>query len=141
LGIAGEALFIVRSLAFPDPDHLPPVDRLTDYPAISLFLDRARLVLPDYRVAAHDVAALARICQRLDGLPLALEMAASRLRMLNTTELAARLDNAFMCCQRQPVCPAQAPTLQATLDWSHDLLTEPGAGCGLSVFVGAALMG
>ena len=95
LGIAGEAVFPVPSLPFPDPDHLPPIDQMTDYAAVSLFIDRARLVLPDYQVTAHNAAALARICQRLDGIPLALEMAAARLNLLTAEQLAGRLDDAF----------------------------------------------
>jgi predicted ATPase/DNA-binding CsgD family transcriptional regulator len=126
LGIAGEAIFAVPSLSFPNPDHLPPIDQMTDYAAVSLFLDRARLVLPDYQVAAQNAAALARICQRLDGIPLALEMAAARLNILNADQLAGRLDDVFRVLTggSRSALPRQQ-TLRATIDWSYQLLSEP----------------
>ena len=125
LGVAGEVVFHVPSLPFPDPDHLPSIESLNDYDALSLFIDRARLVLPDYRVTAQNAIALARICQRLDGIPLALEMAAARLRLLDTETLADRLDNAFglLTGGSRTALPRQQ-TLRATIDWSCQLLSE-----------------
>ena len=124
LGLDGEAVFVVPSLPFPDPDHLPPLEQMADYTAVGLFLDRARLVLPEYQVTAANAAALARICQRLDGIPLALEMAASRLRVLNTEALAARLDDVFrLLTGGSRRAPPRQQTLRALIDWSYDLLS------------------
>jgi predicted ATPase/DNA-binding CsgD family transcriptional regulator len=124
LGVAGEVVCAVASLAFPAPGQLPPLNQLADYTAIRLFVDRARLVRPDYQAAPHNAAALAHICQLLDGIPLALEMAASRLRWLNTNELAARLDDAFpLLTNGSREAPPRQQTLRATIDWSYALLT------------------
>jgi predicted ATPase len=143
LGVAGEAVFSVPSLSFPDPDHLPPVDQMTDYVAVSLFIDRARLVLPDYQVAAHNAAALARICQRLDGIPLPIEMAAARLNILNADQLAGRLDDAFRVLTggSRSALPRQQ-TLRATIDWSYQLLNEQERRLlqRLSVFAGGCTL-
>ena len=125
LGIAGEAVFGVRSLPFPDPDHLPPIEKLREYIAISLFVDRARLVLPDYQATDHNALSLARICQRLDGIPLAIEMAAARVNVLSTANLAERLDDAFRVLTggSRTALPRQQ-TLRATIDWSYELLSD-----------------
>jgi predicted ATPase/DNA-binding CsgD family transcriptional regulator len=95
LGIAGEAVFSVQSLPFPDPECMPPIDRLNGYAALTLLVDRARLVVADYQITPRQAVALARICQRLNGIPLAIELAAARLNMLTAAELADRLDDAF----------------------------------------------
>jgi predicted ATPase/DNA-binding CsgD family transcriptional regulator len=143
LGIAGEAVFSVPSLSFPDPDHLPPIDRLTDYMAVSLFIDRARLVLPDYQVTASNAISLARICQRLDGIPLALEMAAARLNIFTAEHLADRLDDVFhlLTGGSRSALPRQQ-TLRATVDWSYKLLSEPERLLfqRLSVFAGGCTL-
>ena len=125
LGIAGEAVFGVRSLPFPDPDHLPPLESLNQYTAISLFVDRARLVLADYQVTDANAAAVARICQRLDGIPLAIEMAAARVNVLSTANLAERLDDAFRVLTggSRTALPRQQ-TLRAMIDWSYELLND-----------------
>jgi predicted ATPase/DNA-binding CsgD family transcriptional regulator len=143
LGIAGEAVFSVPSLTFPDPKQLPPIDQLNDYMALNLFIDRARLVLPDYQAAAHNIAALARICQRLDGIPLAIEMAAARLSILTAEQLADRLDDTFRLLTggSRAALPRQQ-TLRATIDWSYKLLTEPERVLiqRLSVFAGGCTL-
>ena len=125
LGIAGQAVISVPSLSFPDPDHLPPIEHMSDFVAVRLFLDRARLVLPDYQVTANNGAAIARICQRLDGIPLALELAATRLRVLEAGELAARLDDAFsVLIGGSRTALARQQTLRATINWSYALLSQ-----------------
>jgi len=143
LGVSGEAVFSVPSLSFPNPDHLPPIDQMTDYMAVSLFIDRSRLVLPGYEVAAHNAGALARICQRLDGIPLSLEMAAARLNILNADQLAARLNDAFcvLTAGSRSALPRQQ-TLRATIDWSYQLLSEPERLLfqRLSVFAGGSTL-
>jgi predicted ATPase/DNA-binding CsgD family transcriptional regulator len=125
LGIAGEAVYPVPSLSFPDPHHLPTVESLADYGAVRLFVDRARLVLPDYQVTPHNAAGLARICQRLDGMPLAIEMAAARVNMLTADQLADRLGDAFglLTGGSRTALPRQQ-TLRATIEWSYQLLTS-----------------
>jgi len=125
LGIAGEAVFHVPSLPFPDPSHLPAIESLNDYTALSLFVDRARAVRPDYQVTPQNAPSVARICQRLDGIPLALELAAARLRLLNTETLAARLDDAFgLLTGGSRTALPRHQTLWATMDWSYNLLSE-----------------
>jgi predicted ATPase/DNA-binding CsgD family transcriptional regulator len=143
LGIAGEAVFGVRSLPFPDPDHMPPIEELRDYTAISLFVDRVRLVLSDYQVTDHNAASVARICQRLDGIPLAIELAAARVNVLSAANLAERLDDAFRVLTggTRTALPRQQ-TLRATIDWSYTLLsdTERLLLQRLSVFAGGCTL-
>jgi predicted ATPase/DNA-binding CsgD family transcriptional regulator len=143
LGIAGEVGYPVPSLSFPDPDHLPVIEGLIDYVAVRLFVDRARLVLPDYQVAPHNAIGLARICQRLDGIPLALEMAAARVNLLTAGQLADRLDDAFRLLTRgsRTALPRQQ-TLRATIDWSYQLLSpeERLLFQSLSVFAGGCTL-
>src|SRR6185369_559794 len=98
---------------------------LAEYASVRLLIDRARLVLPGYQPAATDAASLAYIVQRLDGIPLAIEMAAARLNMLSAEQLAGRLDDVFRVLTggSRTALPRQQ-TLRATLDWSHRLLSE-----------------
>jgi predicted ATPase/DNA-binding CsgD family transcriptional regulator len=143
LGVTGEVVFRVPSLPFPDPAHLPKVEEVADYVAVRLFVDRARLVLPDYQVAAHNAAGLARICQRLDGIPLAIEMAAARVNILTADQLADRLDDAFRLLTggSRAALPRQQ-TLRATVDWSYELLSamERLLFQRLSVFAGGCTL-
>jgi predicted ATPase/DNA-binding CsgD family transcriptional regulator len=125
LAIAGEAVYPVASLAFPDPERLPSLAHVDAYDAVKLFVDRARAVSPSYRVAAQNAAALARICQRLDGLPLAIEMAAARVHTLSAEELAGRLEDAFrVLTGGSRTALPRHQTLRATLDWSYELLID-----------------
>ena len=139
LAITGEAVYGVRSLPFPDVDHLPPLEELVNYTAVRLFVDRARLVEPNYQANAANAAALARICQRLDGIPLAIEMAAARVNVLSTTSLAERLEDTFRVLTggSRTALPRQQ-TLRATIDWSYALLTDAERRLfqRLSVFAG-----
>jgi predicted ATPase/class 3 adenylate cyclase len=123
LGIAGEIAFHVPSLATPDPDQLPDLELFTTYEAVRLFAERARAAVPSFQVEARNMPAIAQICRRLDGIPLALELAAPRLKMLTTAQLASRLDNAFRLLTggSRTALPRQQ-TLQATIDWSYQLL-------------------
>ena len=125
LSVAGEAVFAVPSLPFPDSGQALSPEQLNDYAAVRLFVDRAHLVLPDYRVAAHNAASVARICQRLDGIPLALELAAARLRLLNTETLTAQLDDVFrVLTSGSRTALPRHQTLRATVEWSYQLLSE-----------------
>jgi predicted ATPase/DNA-binding CsgD family transcriptional regulator len=125
LGVPGEAVFSVPSLTFPGEGQGMSLEQLADFPAVRLFVDRARLVRPDFQIRPDNAAALVRICQRLDGIPLALELAAARLRLLDSHTLAARLDDAFAVLTggSRTALPRQQ-TLRATLDWSYRLLND-----------------
>jgi predicted ATPase/DNA-binding CsgD family transcriptional regulator len=125
LGVEGEAVLAVPSLAFPAAGETVQAESLTGYAAVSLFTDRARLSLPAYTVTDRNAGTIARICQRLDGIPLALELAAARLRLLDTDTLAARLDDVFglLTGGSRTALPRQQ-TLRATMDWSYKLLKD-----------------
>jgi predicted ATPase/DNA-binding CsgD family transcriptional regulator len=145
LGADGESLFRVPSLPFPDSSDQPPdQEALGGFPSVRLFVDRARLVLPDYQVAAHNAASIASICRQLDGIPLAIEMAAARLNILTADQLAGRLGDAFRLLTggSRAALPRQQ-TLRATIDWSYMLLSEPERLLfqRLSVFAGGCTLG
>jgi non-specific serine/threonine protein kinase len=125
LGIAGETIWRVPSLSLPDPDPAS-VDHLTRSEAVRLFVERAASVQTTFAVTARNAPAVAQVCQRLDGIPLALELAAARVRVLTVEQIAARLDDRFRLLTggSRTALPHQQ-TLRATLDWSYQLLTEP----------------
>src|SRR6266545_3268645 len=139
LGIAGEAPFRVPSLATPDPRRLPPIETLADYEAVRLFVERATTVLPGFRLTSDNAPAVAQVCARLDGIPLALELAAARVNVLRVEQIAARLDDRFRLLTggSRTAVPRQQ-TLRALIDWSHDLLAalEQQVLRRLSVFTG-----
>jgi serine/threonine-protein kinase PknK len=119
---------------------LPPVEQLANYEAIQLFCERATESHPPFRLTAHNAAAVARICHQLDGLPLALELAAALLPMLSVEQLAARLDERFVLLKHgKRTASVRQQTLQATLDWSYSLLTpvEQALFQRLAVFAGS----
>lgn len=124
LGIAGEYAYRVPSLTIPDPRQLSKLIDLQDCEAVRLFTERSRAVLPSFEVDESNAPAIARICQRLDGIPLALELAAARLNLLSPEQLAGRLDSAFRLLTggSRTALPRQQ-TLRATIDWSYELLS------------------
>jgi len=132
LGVAGENIESVPPLGLPDVRRLPPdgpefAAALMRGEATSLFLDRACAVQPAFAVTAHNAAALLDICLRLDGIPLAIELAAARVKALSVEQIAARLDDRFRLLadkNRRTDLPRQQ-TLRAMIDWSYDLLTPP----------------
>ncbi|MGE5223604.1 MAG: adenylate/guanylate cyclase domain-containing protein [Omnitrophica WOR_2 bacterium] len=125
LGVAGEAVFRVPSLSFPDLGESFDMEKPEAYAAIRLFIDRARLVMPDYQVTAQNTPYLATICQRLDGIPLAIELAAARMNLLTAEELANRLDHTFhLLGGGNRTALPRHQTLRATIDWSYNLLNE-----------------
>jgi predicted ATPase len=141
LHLTGEQEFSVPPLAIPTAAQAeaPQVRTLQDVPAVALFVARARLVAPDFALAAENAGAIAAICRRLDGLPLALELAAARIKILSPQALLGLLE------QRLPVltggprdAPARQQTLRDTIAWSHDLLStaEQALFARLGVFVG-----
>jgi predicted ATPase/DNA-binding SARP family transcriptional activator len=125
LGVTGEALWPVRPLPVPPPGDLEPAAAL-GYPAVRLLVDRAAAARPGFSLNAGNVAAVAEICRRLDGIPLAIELAAARLRSLTVEQLAARLDDRFRLLVRgdRSALPRQQ-TLRAVVDWSWQLLDDP----------------
>ncbi|MEU8797738.1 BTAD domain-containing putative transcriptional regulator [Spirillospora sp. NPDC048819] len=123
LGITGEALRPVPPLELP-PDGTP-AGELAAYPAVRLFLDRAEAVRPGFAVDDGNAGAVLRICRTLDGLPLAIELAAARLRSLPVTEVAMRLDDRFRLLSRgNRAAVPRHRTLRAVVEWSWDLLDE-----------------
>jgi predicted ATPase/DNA-binding CsgD family transcriptional regulator len=143
LSVAGEFVFEVPSLAFPDPTLTRQPHKLENYAAVRMLVDRAGQVSPGYRAGPHNATALARICQRLDGVPLALEMAAARLRILSAQELAERLDDMFsVLTQGARTALPRHQTLRAMINWSYDLLDreEQLVLQRLSVFAGGCTL-
>jgi len=125
LGVTGEVVWPVPPLAVPDPGNLPPTPSLLRYEAVRLLADRAAAVEPGFTVDAGNALAVAQVCYRLDGMPLAIELAAARIRVLTVEEIAARLEESFaVLAGRSRTALPQQRTLRATMDWSHDLLTD-----------------
>ena len=125
LRIPGEVVFRVPSLAIPDPETHPDAVALAGYESVSLFVERAAAVAQGFELTAENAEDIARICFRLDGLPLALELAAGRVGALTPAAIAARLDDRFRLLRAgSSQAPTRQQTLEATLRWSHDLL-EP----------------
>jgi non-specific serine/threonine protein kinase len=125
LGVGGEQLYQVPSLATPPLDHLPSSAELGRYAAVALFVARAQERRTDFALTAQNSRAVAQVCARLDGMPLAIELAAARVGSLPVEAVAARLDDRFRLLTTGPrtAMPRQQ-TLRATLDWSYDLLSE-----------------
>ncbi|MBI3911739.1 MAG: tetratricopeptide repeat protein [Armatimonadetes bacterium] len=125
LAITGEAAFQVPSMAIPDLRQLPPLEALERYEAIRLFVDRAALVQQSFQLTASNAPAVARLCHRLDGIPLAIELAAARIRVLPAEEIAARLDDRFrLLTGGSRTALPRHQTLQAAVDWSYNLLSD-----------------
>jgi predicted ATPase/DNA-binding SARP family transcriptional activator len=136
LGIDGETQFEVTPLALPSA---AAVDELAANPAVQLFVDRTSAVDPTFALSDAHAHAVARICTALDGMPLAIELAAARARMLSVEEIADRLDDRFeLLTSGRRTADARHQTLRATVDWSHELLTasEQRLFRRLSVFRG-----
>ncbi|MET9990601.1 BTAD domain-containing putative transcriptional regulator [Streptomyces mutabilis] len=122
LAIAGERLWPVAPLSLSGPG----VDRPEESSAVRLFVARAEAAVPDFRPGPGETAAIVTICRRLDGIPLALEMAAARVRVMSVTDLAARLNDRFgVLTATVRAVPERQRTLRATIDWSWNLLDEP----------------
>ncbi len=126
LGIAGETPHRVPSLSVPDIRQPSPPENLTQYEAVRLFVDRAVTIQPTFTLTQQNASALAQICHRLDGIPLAIELAAARVKVLSVEQIAARLDDRFRLLTggSRTALPRQQ-TLRSMVDWSYDLLSEP----------------
>jgi predicted ATPase/DNA-binding XRE family transcriptional regulator len=139
LHLAAEHEYPVLPLATPTPGHLPGLSALAQYPAIQLFMQRARAVQPAFELTTKNARAIAEICCRLDGLPLALVLAAARIRLLPPQALLDRLADRLDLLTGGPRdVPARQQTLRETIDWSHSLLSphEQTVFARLSVFAG-----
>ena len=125
LGVDGEVPYPVPSLSLPDVKHLPMTEQLSQYEAVQLFIDRASLVSPHFVVDKDNAPFIAQICFRLDGIPLGIELAAARVRMLSVEQISRRLDDRFRLLTggARTALPRQQ-TLRALIDWSYDLLSE-----------------
>ena len=123
LGVEGELSWQVPPLSLPKGGPAPTVSALASSDAVKLFEQRAQLVRPSFRVTDENAAAVLNICQRLDGLPLAIELAAARMRILSSAQLAERMDDIFaVLVGGARSAPPRHQALRATLDWSYDLL-------------------
>jgi predicted ATPase/class 3 adenylate cyclase len=140
LGITGETAFRAPPMTVPGP-HEPPadLDRLADNECVRLFVDRASAADPRFRLVERNAAAVGEICRRLDGIPLAIELAAARIKVFPAEQIAARLDDRFrLLTGGSRTALERHQTLKALIDWSHDLLSEPELVLlrRLSVFAG-----
>jgi len=144
LHIRGEHEFPVPPLALPDLNHLPDSETLSQYAAVDLFLERARASRPDFQLTPTNSRAIAEICVRLDGLPLAIELAGVRIKLLPPQALLTRLGHRLqvLTIGARDV-PARQQTLRNALAWSYDLLNaeEQRLFRRLSVFVGGCTLG
>jgi predicted ATPase/class 3 adenylate cyclase len=139
LGIAGEITYRVPSLGLPDVDHLPPIDVVSQYDAVKLFVERALATIPTFTVTKQNAPFLAQICHRLDGIPLAIELAAAKVRVLSVEQIARRLDDRFrLLTGGSRTALERHQTLRAAIDWSYNLLPvdEQMLFSRLSIFAG-----
>ena len=139
LRIAGEREYPVPPLALPDARPSPNLDALAQVPAVALFVERAQAVKPDFALTAAVAAPVAAICTRLDGLPLAIELAGARIKVLSPQALLDRLENRLaLLTGGGRDLPARQQTLRATIDWSYALLDvhEQSLFARLGIFVG-----
>ncbi len=143
LHIRGEHEFPVPPLALPDFTHLPESEALSQYAAVALFLERARAVKPDFQLTPANARVIAEICIRLDGLPLAIELAAARIKLLPPQALLTRLRQRLqLLTSGARDAPVRQQTLRNTLAWSYNLLDaqEQRLFRRLSVFVGGCTL-
>ena len=139
LGISGESTYRVPSLSLPDPENPPLAENMMIYEATRLFVDRALAAASTFKLKDENAPAVAQICHRLDGIPLAIELAAARVKVLTVEQITKRLDDGFRLLTggSRTALPRQQ-TLRAAIDWSHNLLSEPEQllFTRLSVFMG-----
>ena len=141
LAIQGEALYPIAPLALPAEPGTPTADQLQGLEAVELFVDRAKAVRPSFQLTDANAPAVAAICRRLDGLPLALELAAARANLLSPDQILVRLGQRLrLLASSRRDLPERQRTLRGAIDWSHDLLSEPESVAfrRISVFSGGA---
>jgi predicted ATPase/class 3 adenylate cyclase len=125
LSIGGEFIYRVPPLSLPDPKRLPSREQLAQFEAVKLFLDRAYAALPSFSMTDRNAVAVSQVCHQLDGIPLAIELAAARIKSLPVEQIATRLDDRFRLLTggSRTALPRQQ-TLRALFDWSYDLLSD-----------------
>jgi non-specific serine/threonine protein kinase len=125
LRIGGEAVGMVPSLSFPDPLRLPPAAELANYEAVRLFVERAKAVDVGFALTERNASAVARLCRKLDGIPLAIELAAARVRALTVEQISQRLEDPLgLLTTGSRTAAPRHQTLRAALQWSYELLSE-----------------
>lgn len=126
LNLPGEVTWRVPSLRAPDPTMVDTPDAVSQFEAVQLFVDRAVRARPNFRVSNDNAAHVAQICHQLDGIPLAIELAAARVRSLSVARIAAGLDDRFHLLRGgSTTLLARQQTLEASIEWSHQLLDDP----------------
>jgi predicted ATPase/class 3 adenylate cyclase len=141
LHLYGEREYPVPPLGVPDPSHLPSLTSLSQFEAVALFVERARAVKPGFGVTNENAPSVAEICYRLDGLPLAIELAAARIKILPPQAILARFnDRLDLLSAGARDLPARQQTLRGAIGWSFDMLEPPDRAlfACFSVFVGGA---
>jgi len=139
LRVVGEHEYPVPPLTLPDPQRLPDLDAVTQFEAVRLFIERAQTVKPDFEVTSANAPAVAEICVRLDGLPLAIELAAARSKLLSPDSMLSRLGQRLdLLTGGAHNLPARQQTLRGAIGWSYELLepAEQALFCRLAVFSG-----
>ncbi len=125
LHLYGEREFSVPSMELPNPKKLPPLERLSQYETVALFIERAQAVKSDFVITNENAPSVAEICYRLDGLPLAIELAAARIRLLTPQTMLTRLESKLkMLTGGASDLPARQQTLRGAIAWSYDLLEK-----------------
>ncbi len=125
LGVAGEVSWPVPSLSLPDSHHLRSIEELAGYEAVRLFVERASAVLPGFALTGRSAQAVVEVCHKLEGMPLAIELAAARIRVLSVPQISTRLEESFrlLTTDSHTAVPRQR-TLRATIGWSYELLGQ-----------------
>jgi predicted ATPase/class 3 adenylate cyclase len=139
LHVSGEATYAIEGLSLPDADAVVDADAAATYDAVRLFVDRAVAALPSFALTDRTLPAVGAICARLDGIPLAIELAAARVRALPVDEIAVRMNDRFrLVTTTNAAVPERQRTLRALIDWSHELLpdNERALFHRLSIFAG-----
>jgi predicted ATPase len=143
LRIAGETVLQVPTLHVPDPQLQIGLEDLRGYDAVRLFIDRAAAVQPKFSLTAENARAVAQLCHRLDGIPLAIELAAARVGALSVEQISERLEDRFqLLTTGSRTALPRHQTLRAMVDWSYELLSEPQQALlrGLAVFAGGCTL-
>jgi len=143
LKISAEHEYALKPLSLPSNKEIKSVDQLLEFPSISLFVDRAKKVNGAFQLTNENATEVIQICERLDGLPLALELAAARIRMMSAKQLLQRLEHALdILTSGAKDLPERHQTLRATIDWSYSLLTDSEKKLfrRMSVFTGGCTM-
>jgi predicted ATPase len=139
LYVAGERIWPLPPLSYPDPHSLPPIEELENIESVRLFVERASYRLPGFALDSINAPAVAEVCARLEGMPLAIELTAARVGTVPLSEIPKRLDRSLgLLSSRDRTAPERLRTLMGALDWSYELLDEEEREVfrGLSVFAG-----